>query len=52
MERFNPGGARNKGSLYAGTLYYKLNNWASLAFEQSLWETDAVPSTAGALPLF
>ncbi len=52
VERFNPGGARHKSRLYAGTLYYKLNNWVTFAFEQSLYETDAVPGAAGALPLF
>jgi hypothetical protein len=52
VERFNPGGARHKSPLYAGTLYYKLNNWVTFGFEQSLYETDAVPGTAGALPLF
>jgi hypothetical protein len=52
VERFNPGGARHKSPLYAGTLYYKLNNWVTFAFEQSLYETNAVPGAAGALPLF
>ena len=52
VERFNPTGARHKSPLYAGTLYYKLNNWVTFAFEQSLYETDAVPGPAGQLPLF
>lgn len=52
VERFNPTGARHKSPLYAGTLYYKLNNWVTFAFEQSLYETDAVPGPTGALPLF
>jgi hypothetical protein len=52
VERFNPGGARHKGSLYAGTIYYKLNNWVTFAFEQSLLETDAIPGPTGELPLF
>jgi len=52
VARFNPGGARHKSPLYAGTLYYKLNNWVTFAFEQSLYETDALAGTAGALPLF
>jgi hypothetical protein len=52
VERFNPGGARHKGTLAAGTLYYKLNNWVTFAFEQSLWETDALPGPTGVLPLF
>jgi len=52
VERFNPTGARHKSPLYAGTLYYKLNNWVTFAFEQSLYETDAVPGPTGELPLF
>jgi hypothetical protein len=52
VERFNPGGARHKSPLYAGTLYYKLNNWVTFAFEQSLYETNAVPGPTGTLPLF
>jgi hypothetical protein len=34
-----------------GTLYYKLNNWVTFAFEQSLSETNAVPAPTGTLPL-
>jgi hypothetical protein len=34
-----------------GTLYYKLNNWVTFAFEQSLYETNAVPGLAGTLSL-
>jgi hypothetical protein len=52
VERFNPGGARHKSSMAVGTLYYKLNNWVTFAFEQSLYETNAVPGPTGALPLF
>jgi hypothetical protein len=52
VQRFNPNGARHKGSLAAGTLYYKLNNWVTFAFEQSLLETFAVPGPTGGLPLF
>jgi hypothetical protein len=53
VERFNPTGARHKGSLYAGTVYYKLNNWITFAFEQSLYQTDAVAGTAAPFfPLF
>jgi hypothetical protein len=52
VERFNPAGARHKSPLYAGTLYYKLNNWVTFAFEQSLYETSAVPGPTGELPLF
>jgi hypothetical protein len=52
VERFNTVGARHKSSLYGGTLFYKLNNWVTFAFEQGLYETDALPSASGALPLF
>jgi hypothetical protein len=52
VERFNPAGARHKSPLYAGTLYYKLNNWVTFAFEQSLYQTFAVPGPTGELPLF
>jgi len=51
---FAPRGPRHKGSLYAGTLYYKLNNWVTFAFEQSLYETYALtiarPAAAGGAP--
>jgi len=52
VERFNPSGARHKSPLYAGTLYYKLNNWVTFAFEQSLYQTYAVPGPTGEMPLF
>jgi hypothetical protein len=53
VERFNPTGARHKSALYAGTLNYKLNSWVTFVFEQSLWQTTAVPgTTAPFLPLF
>lgn len=52
VQRFNTAGARHKSSLYAGSLFYKLNNWVTFAFEQGLYETDALPSATGALPLF
>src|SRR5438876_2688073 len=52
VQRFNPTGARHKSPLYAGTLYYKLNNWVTFAFEQSLYQTYAVPGPGGELPLF
>lgn len=52
VQRFNTAGARHKSSLYGGTLYYKLNNWVTFAFEQGLYETDALPSASGVLPLF
>jgi hypothetical protein len=45
-------GTRHKSPMYAGTLYYKLNNWVTFAFEQSLYETYGVilPAT-GNFPL-
>jgi hypothetical protein len=53
VRRFNSTAfSRHKSPLYAGTLLYKLNNWVTFAFEQSLWETDALPTAAGDLPLF
>ena len=52
VQRFNTAGARHKSSLYSGTLFYKLNNYVSFAFEQGLYETDALPSATGVLPLF
>jgi len=33
-------------------LYYKLNNWVTFGFEQSLFQTHALPGSTGALPLF
>jgi hypothetical protein len=36
-------GAQHKSFMSVGTLYYKLNNWVTFAFEQSLYETNAVP---------
>jgi hypothetical protein len=52
VQRFNTAGTRHKGSLYGGTLFYKLNNWVTFAFEQGLYETDALPNASGVLPLF
>lgn len=52
VQRFNTAGARHKSSLYGGTLFYKFNNWVTFAFEQGLYETDALPSPSGVLPLF
>ncbi len=45
-------GTRNKSAMYVGTLYYKLNNWVTFGFEQSLFQTHAVPGSTGVLPLF
>jgi hypothetical protein len=47
------GGGRMKGSLAAGTLYYKLNPWVTFAVEESLYTTRAIPLTAtGQFPSF
>jgi hypothetical protein len=47
------GGGRHRSNLYAATLNYKLNKWLSFGYEESLWETAAVPLTAtGTFPLF
>jgi len=43
-------GALHK-SLCLSVPVYKFNNWVTFAFEQSLYETNAVGPT-GALPLF
>ena len=45
-------GTRNRSAQYVGTLYYKLNNWVTFGFEQSLFETKALPGSTGELPLF
>jgi hypothetical protein len=45
-------GTRTKSPLYAGTVYYKLNNWVTFAFEQSLYQSFAAPGSTGLLPLF
>lgn len=52
VQRFNAAGSRHKSPPYGGTLNFKLNNWVTFAFKQSLYETDAVPGPTGALPLF
>jgi len=43
-------GNRVRGDLWAGTLYYKLNNWVTFAWEESLYRTKALRSlgTCGA----
>lgn len=53
VDRFNLEGERHKSPLYAATLYYKLNNWVTFGFEQSLYQTYALPGPdAPYLPLF
>jgi hypothetical protein len=49
--RLGATGVRHKSPMYAGTLYYKLNNWVTFAFEESLYQTDGVPSATGVFPL-
>ena len=48
--RTAPGGSRAKGDMMAGGLFYKLNNYVTFAFEQSLYRTRANPE-ATAFPL-
>ncbi len=43
--------ARHKSFVSAAALYYKLNNWVTFAFEQSLYETYAPPGSTGTFPL-
>jgi hypothetical protein len=40
------GGGRAKGRLVAGTLFYKLNNFVSFGWEESLYTTVAIPLNA------
>jgi hypothetical protein len=47
VRRLSPAGARHKGELNAVTINYKLNNWVTFSFEQSLYETFALPNAAG-----
>jgi len=47
VRRLSPNGGRHKGELNAVTLYYKLNRWVTFAFEQSLYETYALPNATG-----
>jgi hypothetical protein len=47
-----PVGNRGKGDLFAGTLYYKFNNWLTFGYEQSLYRTRAVDTVGVALPLY
>jgi hypothetical protein len=37
-----------QGRLVAGTLYYKVNNWATFAFEQSQYQTTLLPEVGAA----
>ena len=52
VARLGANGTRHKSPVYAGTLYYKLNNWVTFAFEQSLYETyGMILPTTGNYPL-
>ncbi|HTW24373.1 MAG TPA: hypothetical protein VMD78_12280, partial [Candidatus Baltobacteraceae bacterium] len=46
-----PAGSRARSDMSVGTVYYKLNNWVSFAYEQSLYRTRA-NTAASAFPLF
>jgi hypothetical protein len=49
--RLEPDGSRQRSDMTVGTLYYKLNNWVSFGFEESLYRTRA-NTVASGLPLF
>ena len=49
--RLDPNGSRARSDMTVGSLQYKLNNWVTFAFEQSLYRTRANTAAAG-LPLF
>lgn len=46
-----PAGSRQRSDMTVGTIYYKLNNWVSFGFEESLYRTRANTAASG-LPLF
>lgn len=46
-----PAGSRQRSDMTVGTIYYKLNNWVSFGFEESLYRTRADTAASG-LPLF
>lgn len=52
VARLGANGTRHRSQVYAGTLYYKLNNWVTFGFEQSLYETyGMILPTTGNFPL-
>lgn len=52
VARLGAAGTRHKSPVYAATVYYKLNNWVTFAFEQSLYETyGMILPTTGNFPL-
>jgi len=44
--------SRARSDWFFGNLQYKMNAWVTFAFEQSLYETIAIPNSSGAFPLF
>lgn len=46
-----PAGSRARSDMSVGTVYYKLNNWVTFAYEQSLYRTRADTAASGE-PLF
>jgi hypothetical protein len=49
--RLAPAGSRARSDMTVGSLQYKLNNWVTFAFEESLYRTRADTAATG-LPLF
>ena len=49
--RIAPAGSRARSDMSVGSIQYKLNNWVTFAFEQSLYRTRADTAASG-LPLF
>ena len=47
----DPAGSRARSDMSVGTVYYKLNNWVTFAYEQSLYRTRADTAASG-FPLF
>ncbi|HTZ99771.1 MAG TPA: hypothetical protein VMB02_05530 [Candidatus Aquilonibacter sp.] len=46
-----PAGSRARSDMTVGTIYYKLNNWLTFGYEQSLYRTRADTAASG-LPIF
>jgi hypothetical protein len=44
--------SRARSDWFFANLQYKMNAWVTFAFEQGLYETIAIPSSTGVLPLF
>lgn len=49
--QLNPAGSRARSDMSVGTIYYKLNNWVTFAFEESIYRTRANTAAPG-FPLF